>query len=74
MWIIRERIQLPSEEVIFLFVDKTAPQSSLTRGQLYEKEKHEDGFLYVAYSREITFGFRGSCWARGALPACVSCK
>lgn len=26
-------------------------------GQLYEKEKDEDGFLYVAYSGENTFGF-----------------
>lgn len=30
--------------------------SSLTMGQLYEKEKDEDGFLYVAYSGENTFG------------------
>ena len=74
MWIIRKRIQLPSEKAIFLFVDKTVPQSSLTMGQLYEKEKDEDGFLYVAYSGENTFGFGGLCWARCALPACVSCK
>uniref|UniRef100_A0A3P8R7W6 Gamma-aminobutyric acid receptor-associated protein-like 2 n=1 Tax=Astatotilapia calliptera TaxID=8154 RepID=A0A3P8R7W6_ASTCA len=57
MWIIRKRIQLPSEKAIFLFVDKTVPQSSITMGQLYEKEKDEDGFLYVAYSGENTFGF-----------------
>lgn len=30
---------------------------SLTMGQLYEKEKDEDGFLYVAYSGENTFGY-----------------
>ncbi|TNN58793.1 Gamma-aminobutyric acid receptor-associated protein-like 2 [Liparis tanakae] len=30
MWIIRKRIQLPSEKAIFLFVDKTVPQSSLS--------------------------------------------
>ncbi|KAL1781803.1 Gamma-aminobutyric acid receptor-associated protein-like 2 [Sigmodon hispidus] len=57
MWNIRKRIQLPSEKAIFLFVDKTVPQSSLTVGQLYEKEKDKDGLLYVAYSRENTFGF-----------------
>uniref|UniRef100_A0A3P9NW78 Gamma-aminobutyric acid receptor-associated protein-like 2 n=1 Tax=Poecilia reticulata TaxID=8081 RepID=A0A3P9NW78_POERE len=57
MWIIRKRIQLPSEKAIFLFVDKTVPQSSITMGQLYDKEKDEDGFLYVAYSGENTFGF-----------------
>ncbi|XP_025124211.1 gamma-aminobutyric acid receptor-associated protein-like 2 isoform X1 [Bubalus bubalis] len=29
MWIIRKRIQLPSEKAIFLFVDKTVPQSRI---------------------------------------------
>ena len=48
---------LPTVERTLLFVDKTVPQSSLTMGQLYEKEKDEDGFLYVAYSGENTFGF-----------------
>ncbi|XP_076989196.1 gamma-aminobutyric acid receptor-associated protein-like 2 isoform X1 [Tamandua tetradactyla] len=33
MWIIRKRIQLPSEKAIFLFVDKTVPQS---RGRHWE--------------------------------------
>ncbi|XP_037550904.1 gamma-aminobutyric acid receptor-associated protein-like 2 [Nematolebias whitei] len=56
MWIIRKRIKLPSENAIFLFVDKTVPQSSITMGQLYDKEKDEDGFLYMAYSGENTFG------------------
>lgn len=27
MWIIRKRIQMPSEKAIYLFVDKTVPQS-----------------------------------------------
>merc|ERR1712176_1343810 len=30
MWIIRKRINLPSERAIFLFVDKMVPQSSWT--------------------------------------------
>ncbi|XP_054631411.1 gamma-aminobutyric acid receptor-associated protein-like 2 isoform X2 [Dunckerocampus dactyliophorus] len=65
MWIIRKRIQLPSEKAIFLFVDKTVPQSSLTMGQLYDKEKDEDGFLYVAYSGENTFGYKIFCTTKG---------
>ena len=34
MWIIRKRIQLPSEKAIFLFVDKTVPQSRSDPGKL----------------------------------------
>jgi len=56
MWIIRKRIQLPSEKAIFLFVNKTIPQSSSTMGQVYNTFKDEDGFLYIAYSGENTFG------------------
>ncbi|XP_025076492.1 gamma-aminobutyric acid receptor-associated protein-like 2 [Pomacea canaliculata] len=56
MWIIRKRIQLPSEKAIFLFVGKVLPQSSASMGQVYEEHKDEDGFLYIAYSGENTFG------------------
>jgi GABA(A) receptor-associated protein len=56
MWIIRKRIQLPPEEAIFLFVNKSILQSSATMGQVYSNHMNEDGFLYVAYSGELTFG------------------
>ncbi|KAI8520069.1 gamma-aminobutyric acid receptor-associated protein-like 2 [Branchiostoma floridae] len=57
MWIIRKRIKLPSERAIFLFVGKVLPQSSANMGQIYNEHKDEDGFLYIAYSGENTFGF-----------------
>lgn len=56
MWIIRKRILLAPEKAIFLFVDKTIPQSSSTMGQIYADHKDEDGFLYIAYGGENTFG------------------
>jgi GABA(A) receptor-associated protein len=56
MWIIRKRIQLAPEKAIFLFVNKTIPQSSSTMGQIYAEHKDEDSFLYIAYGGENTFG------------------
>jgi len=56
MWIIRKRIDLAAEKAIFLFVDKIVPQSSWTMGELYNQYRHKDGFLYIAYSGESTFG------------------
>jgi GABA(A) receptor-associated protein len=53
MWIIRKRIQLPSEKAIFLFVNKTIPQSSSTMGQIYNNFKDDDGFLYISYSGNL---------------------
>jgi len=56
MYIIRRRIQLPPEKAIFLFVGKVLPQTSLNMGQIYQEHKDEDGFLYIVYSGENTFG------------------
>ncbi|ELT96858.1 hypothetical protein CAPTEDRAFT_224511 [Capitella teleta] len=56
MWIIRKRVKLPSEKALFLFVGKVLPQSSASMGQIYEEHQDEDGFLYIAYSGENTFG------------------
>lgn len=56
MWIVRKRIQLPPEKALFLFVDTMMPQSSMTVGEMYSKHADEDGFLYIAYSGENTFG------------------
>ncbi|XP_072169157.1 gamma-aminobutyric acid receptor-associated protein-like 2 [Diadema setosum] len=56
MWIIRKRIQLPAEKAIFLFVDRVLPVSSSTMGSVYQDHRDADGFLYVAYSGENTFG------------------
>lgn len=61
MWIIRKRIQLPSERAIFLFVGKILPQSSASMGQIYIEHRDEDGFLYIAYSGENSFG-SDECW------------
>ncbi|XP_003384394.1 PREDICTED: gamma-aminobutyric acid receptor-associated protein-like 2 [Amphimedon queenslandica] len=56
MYIVRRRISLPSEKAMFLFVNKVLPTTSASMGSIYAEHKDEDGFLYVAYSGENTFG------------------
>ena len=56
MYIIRKRIQLPPEKAMFLFVNRVLPATSATMGSIYNDHKDEDGFLYIAYSGENTFG------------------
>jgi GABA(A) receptor-associated protein len=56
MWIIRKRIRIESEKALFLYVNKTIPASSASVGEIYEDQKDEDGFLYVHFSGENTFG------------------
>jgi GABA(A) receptor-associated protein len=54
---IRNYLTLPPSKAIFLFVnDCVLPPTSTTMAQIYEQHKDEDGFLYVTYSGENTFG------------------
>lgn len=53
---IRKHMKLNPEQAIFLFVNDTLPPTAALMSQIYEKNKDEDGFLYVTYSGENTFG------------------
>lgn len=55
--IIRKKINLDQSQALFLMVnDKYIPTSSETCGALYTKYADKDGFLYITYSAEQTFG------------------
>ena len=57
VYIIRKRIDLTSEKAIFLFTEKnTIPPTSSMVSEIYEQHKNEDGFLYLIYAGENTFG------------------
>ena len=49
--------KLSAEKAIFLFVNKTIPKTEELMSHLYKQYKDEDGFLYILYSGENTFGF-----------------
>lgn len=56
LFVIRNRMKLPAEKGIFLFVGNTIPPSSSMIANLYEIYKDPDGFLYINYSGENVFG------------------
>jgi GABA(A) receptor-associated protein len=56
MYVIRKRIKLPPEQGIFLFINGYIPASSHMLNDLYYLYKDDDGFLYITYSSENTFG------------------
>ena len=56
IWIVRHRIKLEPEKAMFLFINKMVPSSTAKFREIYEEHQDEDGFLYVAYSGESTFG------------------
>ncbi|KFK26531.1 hypothetical protein AALP_AA8G261100 [Arabis alpina] len=57
VYVIRKRIKLSAEKAIFIFVDNVLPPTGALMSAVYEEKKDDDGFLYVTYSGENTFGF-----------------
>merc|ERR1711924_323897 len=56
-YVVRKRLRLPAEQAMFLFFDGGLPSAnSVPLTQLYNDHKDQDGFLYVTYSGENTFG------------------
>jgi GABA(A) receptor-associated protein len=54
--IIRKRVRFPAEKALFMFVNnKMFPITSMV-GNIYDDNKDTDGFLYVTYCQENTFG------------------
>lgn len=56
VYVIRRRIQVPPEKAIFIFINKLLPPTGAYLSSVYEEHKDEDGFLYVHYASENTFG------------------
>ncbi|KAG4973008.1 hypothetical protein JHK82_029942 [Glycine max] len=56
VYVIRKRIKLSAEKAIFIFVDNVLPPTGAIMSAIYDEKKDEDGFLYVTYSGENTFG------------------
>merc|ERR1712125_54542 len=53
---IRKHMKLSPEKAIFLFVNNVLPPTAELMSHIYDKYKDEDGFLYITYSGENTFG------------------
>ena len=56
IYIIRQRLHLRPEEALFLFVNGVIPSSNKFIGEIYDHYKDADGFLYIVYAKENTFG------------------
>jgi GABA(A) receptor-associated protein len=54
--VIRKRLSLRPELSILVSIEGFVPASTMTIGELYNEHKHPDGFLYIEYFQENTFG------------------
>ena len=56
IYIIRKRIKLDNSQSIFFIVGNNVCPSNVHLSSIYEEYKDEDGFLYIIYTSENTFG------------------
>ena len=55
-FVVRRRLEMNSSTGLFLSVQNTLPTTSMCVKEVYDRYVDEDGFLYVTYSTENTFG------------------
>jgi GABA(A) receptor-associated protein len=56
VYVIRKRIKLAPEKALFTFVNEVLPPTAALMSAIYDEHKDDDGFLYITYSGENTFG------------------
>jgi len=56
VYVIRKRMKLQPEEAIFLCIGTTISSSGAYIGNMYDQYCDADGFLYITYTTENTFG------------------
>mmetsp|Transcript_14027 Transcript_14027/g.51007 ORF Transcript_14027/g.51007 Transcript_14027/m.51007 type:complete len:120 (+) Transcript_14027:307-666(+) len=56
VYVIRRRIKLSPEKAIFIFANNVLPPTAALMSSIYAEHKNDDGFLYITYSGENTFG------------------
>lgn len=54
-FVIRKRLKIPPEKALFIFVQNQLLPSDLI-SRIYDKYRDDDGFLYVHYMSQETFG------------------
>lgn len=55
--VIRKRINLAPEKALFVFINNVLPPLTSLMSKLYEDLRDPDGFLYIYYNGESTFGY-----------------
>ncbi|KAG5116935.1 hypothetical protein JHK84_043048 [Glycine max] len=56
VYVVHKRIKLSVEKAIFIFIKNTLPPIGALMSAIYEENKDQDGFLYMTYNGENTFG------------------
>ncbi len=56
IYVIRKRINIESHQALFITINNSLQGSNKLMQEIYESNKDKDGFLYIKYTSENTFG------------------
>lgn len=56
VYVIKKKLELKPEEAIFLFINNKLPTVTERIDTVYNHNKDKDGYLYITYLNENTFG------------------
>jgi GABA(A) receptor-associated protein len=56
IFIVRNKMKIDNKMALFFTINGNVPNSTQTMHNLYEEYKERDGFLYIIYTSENTFG------------------
>lgn len=56
IYIIRKRLTVSPETALFIYINNNLPTTSSLMRELYAQYQDKDGFLYIQYTGENTFG------------------
>ena len=56
IYVIRKKVKLKAGQALFFFSNNILVPNTANLKDIYFKNKHENGFLYIEYSSENTFG------------------
>jgi GABA(A) receptor-associated protein len=56
LFIIRSRLKLSSEKALYIFINDMLPTGTSYISEVYNSYVDDDGFLYIMYCSENTFG------------------
>lgn len=56
IYVIRKRIKLNPTEALFVFTNNILCNNNILLSEIYNTYKDKDGFLYIVYTSENTFG------------------
>jgi GABA(A) receptor-associated protein len=56
IYVIKKRLNLPATDALFIFINGNIVPNHSTMSYIYPTLKDIDGFLYITYAKEATFG------------------